>query len=54
MSSSVTARNRTSSESGTIEIAGERIGPASDGAAMGTDLANELRSRAPADFFDWG
>lgn len=39
---------------GSEVIAGERIGPASDGAAMGTDLANELRSRAPADFFDWG
>lgn len=34
-------------------IAGERIGPAGDGAAMGDDLAAELRGRAPADFFDW-
>lgn len=39
---------------GSEVIAGERIGPASDGAAMGLDLANELRARAPADFFDWG
>ena len=39
---------------GSEVIAGERSGPASDGAAMGTDLANELRGRAPADFFDWG
>ncbi|WP_374421898.1 hydroxymethylbilane synthase [Paracoccus sp. (in: a-proteobacteria)] len=39
---------------GSEVIAGERIGPAADGAAMGTDLANELRTRAPADFFDWG
>lgn len=39
---------------GSEVIAGERIGPAADGAAMGTDLANELRGRAPADFFDWG
>ena len=39
---------------GSEVIAGEREGPAHDGAAMGTDLANELRARAPADFFDWG
>ena len=39
---------------GSEVIAGERIGAASDGAAMGLDLANELRARAPADFFDWG
>ena len=39
---------------GSEVIAGEREGPARDGAAMGTDLANELRARAPADFFDWG
>ncbi|WP_374634606.1 hydroxymethylbilane synthase [Paracoccus sp. (in: a-proteobacteria)] len=39
---------------GSEVIAGERIGTASDGAAMGLDLANELRGRAPADFFDWG
>ena len=38
---------------GTEVIAGERVGPASDGAAMGDDLAAELRTRAPADFFDW-
>ena len=39
---------------GSEVIAGERMGAARDGAAMGTDLANELRGRAPADFFDWG
>ena len=39
---------------GSEVIAGERRGAASDGAAMGLDLANELRGRAPADFFDWG
>ncbi|QRZ15908.1 hydroxymethylbilane synthase [Paracoccus methylovorus] len=38
---------------GSEVIAGERVGPASDGAAMGTDLAEELRGQAPADFFDW-
>ncbi len=38
---------------GSAVIAGERIGPAGDGAAMGDDLAAELRGRAPADFFDW-
>lgn len=38
---------------GTEVIAGTRTGPVSDGAAMGTDLAEELRARAPADFFDW-
>lgn len=38
---------------GSEVIAGERIGPASEGAAMGTELAEELRGRAPADFFDW-
>lgn len=38
---------------GSEVIAAERRGPASDGAAMGVDLARELRSRAPADFFDW-
>lgn len=38
---------------GTEVIAGERIGPAGDGPAMGTDLAEELRGRAPGDFFDW-
>ncbi|MFD2441607.1 hydroxymethylbilane synthase [Paracoccus kondratievae] len=35
---------------GSEVIAGERIGPSSDGAAMGTDLAGELRGRAPSDF----
>ena len=39
---------------GSEVIAGERVGAALDGAAMGLDLANELRARAPADFFDWG
>ncbi|HWL55389.1 MAG TPA: hydroxymethylbilane synthase [Paracoccus sp. (in: a-proteobacteria)] len=34
-------------------IFGERRGPAADGRAMGTDLAEELLSRAPAGFFDW-
>ena len=38
---------------GSEVISGERIGPASDGPAMGLDLAEELRARAPADFFDW-
>ncbi len=38
---------------GSEVIAGERVGLASDGATMGTDLAEELRGRAPADFFDW-
>ncbi|TWI37897.1 hydroxymethylbilane synthase [Paracoccus sulfuroxidans] len=37
---------------GSEVIAGEREGLASDGAAIGTDLANELRGRAPADFFE--
>lgn len=37
---------------GSQVIAGQREGLASDGAAMGTDLANELRARAPADFFE--
>ena len=37
---------------GSEVIAGEREGLASDGAAMGTDLANELRGRAPSDFFE--
>ena len=39
---------------GSEVIAGERMGAARDGAAMGTDLANELRGGALADFFDWG
>lgn len=38
---------------GSAVIAGVRHGPASDGPAMGDDLARELRARAPADFFDW-
>jgi hydroxymethylbilane synthase len=38
---------------GSAVIAGERRGSAADGAAMGDDLAAELRRRAPADFFDW-
>lgn len=37
---------------GTQVIAGERVGPAGEGGAMGDDLAQELRARAPADFFD--
>lgn len=39
---------------GTQVISGERQGDARDGAAMGDDLAQELRARAPADFFDAG
>ncbi|MFI0395000.1 hydroxymethylbilane synthase [Paracoccus jiaweipingae] len=38
---------------GSERIAGERRGPVADGAAMGADLAGELLSKAPADFFDW-
>ncbi|UXU74735.1 MULTISPECIES: hydroxymethylbilane synthase [unclassified Paracoccus (in: a-proteobacteria)] len=38
---------------GSQVIAGERLGLSTDGAAMGRDLAEELRGRAPADFFDW-
>ncbi|SIQ06760.1 hydroxymethylbilane synthase [Paracoccus thiocyanatus] len=38
---------------GSEVIVGERRGLAADGAAMGSDLAEELRARAPADFFDW-
>ncbi len=38
---------------GSEVIAGARVGAAADGAAMGADLAEELRARAPADFFDW-
>ena len=37
---------------GTQVITGERRGPASDGAAMGTDLAAELLGRAGPGFFD--
>lgn len=39
---------------GSEVIAGERRGLVADGPAMGADLARELRTRAPADFFDWG
>lgn len=38
---------------GSERIAGERFGPISNGAAMGIELAEELLSKAPADFFDW-
>ncbi|GHE06014.1 porphobilinogen deaminase [Defluviimonas sp. 20V17] len=38
---------------GSQVLAGERRGLAGDGAALGADLARELRARAPADFFDW-
>lgn len=38
---------------GSAAHAGERTGPASDGAAMGEDLAQELLSRAGPGFFDW-
>lgn len=38
---------------GSQVLAGERRGPVGDGAALGTDLARELRGRAPKDFFDW-
>ncbi|MTH79531.1 hydroxymethylbilane synthase [Paracoccus aestuariivivens] len=34
-------------------ISGERRGSLSDGPQMGTDLAQELLSRAPSGFFDW-
>ncbi|MFD1796072.1 hydroxymethylbilane synthase [Paracoccus aurantiacus] len=37
---------------GSQVFAGQREGLARDGAAMGRDLAEELRARAPADFFD--
>jgi hydroxymethylbilane synthase len=37
---------------GTQVITGERRGAASDGAAMGTDLAAELLGRAGPGFFD--
>lgn len=38
---------------GTEVIASERRGAIADAAALGADLAAELRARAPADFFDW-
>lgn len=38
---------------GSEAIADEITGPASDGAAMGTDLATRLLSRAGPGFFDW-
>lgn len=38
---------------GSDSLSQERRGAASDGAAMGVDLAQELLSRAPSDFFDW-
>ncbi|MDO5641156.1 MAG: hydroxymethylbilane synthase [Paracoccus sp. (in: a-proteobacteria)] len=37
---------------GSRRFAGERNGPADDGAAMGRDLAAELLGRAPGDFLD--
>ena len=37
---------------GSAVFAGRREGLAVDGPAMGRDLADELRARAPADFFD--
>jgi hydroxymethylbilane synthase len=38
---------------GSEVLSGSRSGPAAQAAAMGADLAAELRSRAPDDFFDW-
>lgn len=38
---------------GSDSLSQERRGAASDGVAMGVDLAQELLSRAPSDFFDW-
>lgn len=38
---------------GSDALRGERRGRPQDGPAMGTDLARELLSRAPKDFFDW-
>ena len=37
---------------GSVSISGERRGAASDGAAMGQDLAEELLDRAPPEFFE--
>lgn len=38
---------------GSATLAGERQGPAADGARMGADLARELLARAPAGFMDF-
>ncbi|HSF63848.1 MAG TPA: hydroxymethylbilane synthase [Paracoccaceae bacterium] len=38
---------------GTESITGDRRGPVADAAAMGADLAQDLRARAPAGFFAW-
>ena len=38
---------------GSEVIAGEIRGPVADGAALGIALAQDLRSRAPEDFFSW-
>ncbi|NEX45998.1 hydroxymethylbilane synthase [Pseudotabrizicola algicola] len=38
---------------GSDAISGSRTGPATDAAALGIDLAEELLSKAPADFFSW-
>jgi hydroxymethylbilane synthase len=38
---------------GSESISGSRSGLAADAAALGTDLAEELLSKAPADFFSW-
>ena len=38
---------------GRVAIAGERRGPVNDGAQIGADLAAELLSQAPGDFFAW-
>ncbi|MDO8882413.1 hydroxymethylbilane synthase [Pseudotabrizicola sp.] len=38
---------------GSESITGDRSGPASEAAALGTGLAEELLSKAPADFFSW-
>ena len=38
---------------GSESITGARSGLASEAAALGTDLADELLSKAPADFFSW-
>ncbi|MDO5656937.1 MAG: hydroxymethylbilane synthase [Paracoccus sp. (in: a-proteobacteria)] len=43
-------RGEILSPDGEIRVAGERIGAATEGAAMGADLAQELLSRAPDGF----